>query len=309
MRLRKALARVASIGIYVTLCSFIPDVVSANSDSAGADLHHESFLGDIEMCKTCHRQGNNGIADGGNGEAEKALCLSCHGHNATGAATDVEWGVIRGSDVGLRSGGFVRGLMDTSLSGTPEVADVTSNHTVGIEPGMVWGYGEADPNPDYGITVTLRCTSCHNPHGNGNYRALRTEPMGLSVDSKAANLADETDRDYAMKYDVDFRRDTSYVPTGVSEWCSQCHTRYMAGPEAGHTDSGDAVFKYGHSSLLPGGCLSCHLAHGTTATMGPWSGAVTRPDGSGGGGVHDSRLLALDNRGTCVSCHADISAD
>jgi hypothetical protein len=52
------------------------------------------------------------------------------------------------------------------------------------------------------------------------------------------------------------------------------------------------------------GCLSCHVAHGSSATMGTNSGAVPWP---GGGttpaGNARSSLLRVDNRGVCQSCH------
>jgi predicted CXXCH cytochrome family protein len=44
---------------------------------------------------------------------------------------------------------------------------VTSTHTMGSA--TMWGSGTTGS----GEAVTLTCTSCHDPHGNGNYRILR----------------------------------------------------------------------------------------------------------------------------------------
>ena len=101
----------------------------------------------------------------------------------------------------------------------------------------------------------------------------------------------------------------SAVIANISQWCSTCHTRYMAnsGSTTRTAASGDAVFKYRHTS---GGiaedspnCLQCHVAHGSNAQMdGAFSSSITGPNGeavtSG-----DSRLLRMDNRGVCIMCH------
>jgi predicted CXXCH cytochrome family protein len=89
----------------------------------------------------------------------------------------------------------------------------------------------------------------------------------------------------------------------INQWCSQCHSRYLAVTSAPYlTDSGDAIFKYRHSNTSNKPCTTCHVAHGTNAEMnGLFSQARTYPDGTPGG--TDSRLLKIDNRGTCQACH------
>ncbi len=99
----------------------------------------------------------------------------------------------------LRSGGFQYALIDSGnaarvsyLSGTSirnighvqplaTGAAVTSTHggtggvySSGWGTGTVWGNGAV--NSGAGATVTLECGSCHNPHGNGQYRILQTTP-------------------------------------------------------------------------------------------------------------------------------------
>lgn len=129
----------------------------------------------------------------------------------------------------------------------------------------------------------------------------------------------------------------------LSQWCSQCHTRYDAprtgypAPSPGSTDSGDSIFKYRHmvrydyelkcSTCHPSSngtmaapdpfnvgaavamevtCQSCHVAHGSSAQMGAYSGSVAWPDAATApNGNHRSSLLRLDNRGVCVACHAN----
>jgi hypothetical protein len=44
-------------------------------------------------------------------------------------------------------------------------------------------------------------------------------------------------------------------------------------------------------------CLTCHFAHGTSATMG------TNSAGAAQTGAQDSSLLRWNNRGVCQACH------
>jgi cytochrome c553 len=50
----------------------------------------------------------------------------------------------------------------------------TSNHPV--KGAKVTAWGDRAPNSGAGDAVTLECGSCHDPHGNGNYRILRPIP-------------------------------------------------------------------------------------------------------------------------------------
>jgi predicted CXXCH cytochrome family protein len=136
----------------------------------------------------------------------------------------------------------------------------------------------------------------------------------------------------------------------ISKWCSSCHERYHAekggyvNGNPGGSPTGDAIFNYRHltGDIMTSGnttascgyschehrlltCLSCHVAHGTTATMTPyavipWPGEGGQTyDGLPGTAVDPdlpalnwdselsgrSSLLRLDNRGVCQNayCH------
>lgn len=119
----------------------------------------------------------------------------------------------------------------------------------------------------------------------------------------------------------------------ISIWCIQCHTRYLAPGNSAVTNSGDPVFTFRHRAggrpstctachdmpnfpnLLPGAtvgvawnhdmeCMTCHVAHGTSAVMGGYSGNDNWPDGATTpNGNARSSLLRVDNRGTCQLCH------
>jgi predicted CXXCH cytochrome family protein len=136
---------------------------------------------------------------------EEALCLACHGSAVVGATTDVETGIQyridatagtrTGTQLGaLRGGGFVEARIGdpfryTVASGTSsarlgkvQVASapepVNSAHIPSLagltQPGVAWGNGANGSGAGPGRTVT--CGSCHNPHGNGQYRILNKIP-------------------------------------------------------------------------------------------------------------------------------------
>jgi hypothetical protein len=92
--------------------------------------------------------------------------------------------------------------------------------------------------------------------------------------------------------------------TQMTAWCVTCHTRYLAGggsAEAGN-NTGDAIYDYRHTTSTRPECTQCHVAHGSNAAMnGSYSSAFPYPGGAPVSG--SSRLLKLDNRGTCQMCH------
>jgi hypothetical protein len=224
----------------------------------------------------------------------------------------------------------------------------------------VWGSGALGEVTGPGATMTLNCTSCHNPHGNGKYRILNPIPTtdesgpgtwtapstGVSVTDgpvpTGAPLGENTRNytviqkspntlltvanvlamsgysptigDYWRRF-VPWSSSTGQdspvgttVPTfqrQISLWCAQCHTRYLAGGSSATSPTGDSIFNYQHTTWLKPECTVCHVAHGSNALMqGDNSQAETMPDGSAPPmGSGDSRLLKVDNRGTCQMCH------
>ena len=107
----------------------------------------------------------------------------------------------------------------------------------------------------------------------------------------------------------------------ITAWCASCHTRYFANnnPTAPGADTtgaswenprpGESLFKYQHRTVAGRDCLTCHVSHGTNAVMnGQFSSTYTYPDGTIPGvtpGItnYNSRLLKVNNRGTCQACH------
>jgi predicted CXXCH cytochrome family protein len=317
-----------------------------------------------DACATCHRAHTS--TSGGRRTPGQQLCFACHSTAATGATTNVEDGKVAGTGHGLRGGGFVNAQMDTAWTGAAALRPATSMHLVTDEAtGTMWGSGPIGSASDAGTpNVALGCLSCHDPHGNGNYRILRNLPQGAPSQWPVL-VADQTVKGYGVlsadnKYFGEVYAGGDYqVQAQLTRWCATCHTRMDAEAWAGRTDSGDNIHNYRHSTRIAtddaqscaichadrGGtlpapdpfkvtqaiahvpiCLSCHVAHGTAAQMGPTSalvrypgeGAETTPDadptptpapGATPGptpstdDIGHTALLRLDNRGVCGGCH------
>jgi predicted CXXCH cytochrome family protein len=375
-----------------------PHVSSANSGASVLTA---------DGCAGCHRahtaQGLYLLAE----TSEEALCVSCHGSAGVGASTDVESGIqykvanpVGGSAQGssniigaLRGGGFVSARIDSSagtrvgyLSTRNGVTSTSFVQRVGVlsggEPvtsahlkltgasqvtlsGTAWGSATSGDSPKVSIT----CTSCHNPHGNNQYRILKPVPTftrtGATSASDAttgteATVTDDTAntslvsssggtdiRNYTVIQYKDasnryllasqvragedattfsntagdyFHRKVPWYsnasssssavwdgPNGlpatfntqINTWCIQCHSRYRS--TGWDVNTGDPTFRYRHSQNNNKSCLTCHVSHGTNATMdGFYSINYPYPDQTAS---DSSRLLKADNRGTCQLCH------
>ena len=296
-------------------------------------------------CASCHRA-HTAKAEMLLKAAQPALCFSCHAAGL-GAATDVVNGKNAYTGAALRGGGFTYALINGAAAyktigtvlgphGYPAIAQivpvltvpkaVTSKHQIdGTTTGTMWGNGAISATVNTGKAgVKLECASCHDPHGNGNYRILKPVPndSGAPV---AVNIPDAGAKVYTtanywavrdLNVPLQAVGDTSVPPlltdgyiANVAQWCTTCHTRYLAGSGSYKTNSGDAVFTYKHRSdrVDKGGvsrpnCIQCHVSHGSNASMTGYANGVSQPDGAAAP-AGDSRLLRVDNRGTCVMCH------
>jgi len=331
-------------------------------------------------CASCHRT-HTAKAEYLLKAAQPALCYTCH--SGAGSDTDVVAGMDQNTSLPLRGGGFEYALIDgagavktvASAAGvTPVVAKalsvpalaagtaVTSKHEIdGTTAGTMWGNGAVSATVNTGkASVVLECGSCHDPHGNGNYRILKpvpndagtlvqtvispettnattgvVTPAELSAPATGVSILDPIAKVYTTTnyWDVTDRNvpnvagvallptETDGFITNVAQWCSTCHTRYLAGSGSyktpltdATTGAVDAVFTYRHRSnrnnsagVSRPNCIQCHVSHGSNVAMSGVAAAASLPGGadlvSGDAGYGDSKLLRVNNRGTCVMCH------
>jgi predicted CXXCH cytochrome family protein len=342
-RTTSRLALLVALGVAAFFCGAAPALADNGPHVAGAGVLADS-------CAGCHRVHTAKSAEL-TLDPQPKLCYTCHGKDGTGADTDVEDGVGRGGVSGaLRGGGFAYALIDAAnvtvnnddhlgrnTGGIVGVLDeanpqaVTSSHSVDGSDATAWGNGVANATASAGNTVQLRCGSCHDPHGNGNYRILRPIPLQSGADSTPIAVPETpgaakvyTTTNYWAAWDD---KEPNFIKN-VSMWCSTCHTRYLADSQGGGTNSNDAVFAYRHwSDATQFGrpnCIQCHVAHGSNAKVAQpaptphptapdarISGTVAHPDERTGLQleapalpVGDSRLLRIQDRGTCGMCHS-----
>jgi predicted CXXCH cytochrome family protein len=306
-------------------CALLLYLVGAASAWADAGPHESPKLkGNYtpDSCAGCHRA-HTAQAPYLLKEDQEALCFTCHGTSGTGSSLDVADGVgysahSRESSKkagALRGGGFQYALIESNNpSGNGYVGEVpvrssgaavTSTHSIDESSQMAWGNGSISASASYGKTLSLTCGSCHDPHGNGKYRTLRPIPTDSGA-STGVEIADTETKVYTTEnyWEVEDENAPGFI-ANISAWCATCHTRYLAGSKSARNSSGDAVYTYRHRTNFTSQgtptCIQCHVAHGSNASMGPYSSAVPYPDGSSAGS--DSRLLRIDNRGVCQMCH------
>ena len=403
---RRAVKKLLLLGVGSALMFTMAGVGTAQADTSGT-IHRSTaaLAGSTQLvsvggsrCAGCHRA-HTAKAEYLLKQAQPALCYSCHG--SLGSVLDVVDGIdpnaAAGTNKALRGGGFAFALIDGAgaqkvlgaadpatgriattasipVSGT-ETA-VTSRHQIdGVTTGTIWGNGAVSDTTtgalDAGKSgVTLECGSCHDPHGNGNYRILRPVPNDAATSAVTAKAAvpavaaslpgvlpvvlaspavpavaavtavtvlpvaipDAITKVYTTgNYWAVADRNVPTVAggvapiagqtdgyiTNVAQWCTTCHTRYLAGsgsyqtPLADASGKVDATFTYRHRTdrndkdgVSVPNCIQCHVSHGTNVAMSGSAADVANPAGlvpSAASGT--SRLLRVDNRGTCEMCH------
>lgn len=295
---------------------------------SGAVAGFDQLVG-IDGCADCHRVHTPATESRANRDG---LCLACHGPSRVGATTNVVDGLgesagaqdVEGSATpgALRSGGFDSALIasgaatkETYRVGARAVAGnqkipvlavgqaTTSKHNVASIPDTAWDLSSL--NSAGGAPAPMECISCHNPHGNGNYRTLRTfaADSGASAAAGGVMIPDAgvkvyTTANYWLSGDSAVPPVTSVVngvlavrdgyAANVGRWCATCHQR-------NHFDK--------TITMTGATCVTCHVAHGSNASL---SGAKADPVKLVDGSEIPRRghLLRVDtSRAICVMCH------
>jgi hypothetical protein len=227
---------------------------------------------------------------------------------------------------------IVAGNSGTGTNVTATVATVPAQNTFTLT-------GVAVAGTSTGGTATLSggvkvTDAALPPSGDArNYTVIQTPTSaGYTLTASQAGAFDATQGDY-FHYRVPWNGTAGTnndAPNGIpgtavgarsfsqeiTAWCSACHTRYFAyqqpltNPADGTVGAaydtarpGDSLFEYQHRTRGASGrgCLTCHVTHGSNVAMtGTFSSTFTLPNGTAS---DSSRLLKVDNRGTCQLCH------
>lgn len=324
-----------------------------------------SAASEESLCFSCH---------GGSGTGATTDVQNGVGFDAASSTTYPDGTVqtvVRGTQVGaLRGGGFDQAMLGTGAA-TKDVylytypdgvrtayrsrnqqippADApvgtTSSHFGGV--GIMWGNGAigSGVGKDMSTTVTtkLECSSCHDPHGNKQYRILKPVPSDSGFSSTAfpngivikdtankvytttnywtagdpAAVADTATRTYlggtsstnptpVAKTLSSTAPDISSFQANVAAWCTTCHTRYLAPSGSWRTNSGDDVFTYRHTGDNVNGDAASNRNCIQCHVAHGSNAAMPNSNVENPGDLTptpDSRLLRVDDRGVCVMCH------
>lgn len=325
------------VGLASTLFLSVAPAMADNgphrsmSPGVGVSTHVDSTIG-VNRCASCHRAHTGQTNKLLSSSNQTQMCYTCHGSGGMGAMTDVKAGIGysatdgTGTQVGaLRGGGF-----ETAMIGAGEATKVagggngssaqtipalttteatTSNHMGGMN--TVWGSGAFSATANPGATTTpatqLQCGTCHNPHGNGNYRILRPITNANGSGNAGVTIPDTTHKEYtttdywkaadvpAFTNDAGFTTNTvlrasadGYTPVAMTQtgsydkylanvaaWCTQCHTRYLAGGSSSgrNFNTGDALYTYRHTPVTTSVERPAPTATASSAT---WRTARTR---------------------------------
>ncbi len=289
--------------LVLAMMLFVSGVASANGGP------HGDYTATTDACAGCHRAhtatSNNLLM----ADSTYNLCVSCHGSSATGANTNVDDGFYlssRDDTTGDGNHGAANTADNAPLLGGGFVnykgAAVSSTHDPTGTTDQAWGAGGLRGQLGT-ISDALDCASCHDPHGSPNYRIIKEEINGFTVS------VSQVDEGAAKDYD------DQHWASDQSNVCGACHDPYQhasaypadstfthpvdqtnkaAYNPPTYTDAnGDTVSVPLASDYIV--CQTCHLPHGTSATMSGYA------DGAGPAG--DSALLRENNRGVCQACH------
>jgi predicted CXXCH cytochrome family protein len=240
---------------------------------------HGQYSALTSTCAACHRAHTSAGTPLLVSADEVTLCLTCH--DGTGSTYNSASGEIR---VDGKTKPSAAGPLQLTSAGGP----ATSAHMLGA-PYDIPGGPKAK--------VPLTCGDCHDPHGNSNYRLLRSRLQWNGLNAAINFTATLVQRGTPQE--------TVIYGGGSVQLCAACHVDYAqhaGGQFSGgtrHSVNVKVDDKHFSADLpLENGqvvCLTCHYAHGTRVTNTPGSGL-------------DQMSTALKRRGDwgmCSQCHFD----
>ena len=226
--------------------------------------------GSTAVCSDCHTQHNSA---GGlpmrtdnnpnpapillRGATPLDLCLSCH-EGTNPSAPDVIAPV---------------GYLSESAAGpfpNPGGIDTTIAHHLNSP--------TAEVPPGGSVPMILTCTTCHDPHGNDNYRNLRPDPLQKNVTGQTVVALQFVLPNGSNPAQVYTPSNIIYKGT-ISTWCAKCHTDIAS--------SSHSVDKPIWGSQFASYTAWTSLTYPRVPSESPL----------------DNTVPSTDDRVTCLSCH------
>ncbi len=272
---------------------------------------HDGGVGSCSFCHVMHGSEDLGGGVGAllNDGSPSDICLNCHAQ---------QYGAVLGDDPlnpppERGPGNFVF-LTEINLNDGPDgitnpISGDAAGHNINAPGHGLSADGTLLTSPGGSYpSFQLKCTSCHDPHGNQNYRFLRgTDPNQGSDDylfTYDAPVAEGLD--LVMGAPESNTNHVAYI-SGVSQWCGNCHQAYLTQRHQVLSNQ----FSHTTDGLLKGGAVMWYdYYNGTADPRGglpstsylaevPFSD-LTSTTGRTAGPSVSSRMVCL----TCHRAHA-----
>ncbi len=307
------------IPVVVLMMMFV--IIGVASANGGP---HGSYTATTDACAGCHRA-HTAAAPRLLLRDATTLCLGCHGASGSGANTNVDdgyylasrndaldddWGASNTPDNSpLLGGGFE--FYDADGAGGNAPVAITSLHVTdpAAATDLAWGNGGATRGISGTLTAgVLTCSSCHDPHGNTDYRMIKTTLNGTTP------TPEQVDEGLANKdYDTENWRDN------MSSICAACHGTYhitRVGGGSDNTDGGLGNSDYGYDTTVSSFGHRIDVSWEGDGSLGYLIPGTTNPETVGfdddGAGPNPAVYLPLaddtvtpidDDILVCMTCH------
>lgn len=286
---------------------------------------HGSYTTNTDACGGCHKTHTApyinlvGISTGTVGKNDTYdLCMYCH--DSVGESRyDVEDGKIQYTAAGpinykwaSGGGGILNNVSIEGISVVAEQKAAVSKHNVDLANGStLQSVATKGGSPTHNIDLT--CGACHDPHGTGSYRTLKTTISTYLADDITAQTITVGTIANAKTEIANGEETYAYSDGKFNTFCGACHLNYQQTTVNGDTDykffTASTAYKRHKLGTLPNTagnpgydatklvlpldngtvtCITCHFAHGSSADM---TKSGTGP------------LLRMDERGVCQNCH------
>ncbi len=228
-------------------------LLAAGPPTAARAAFHDRGVGHCNACHVTHEGSNDQVVMQGSDPLLVAatptdVCLTCHGgNNGVFGANPLVPPPERGA------GNFVFLLEDNLNDGSgglanPIAGEAGGHSIVSLDMGTTadsrWDTAPGGTFP----SASLGCTSCHDPHGNTNFRMLygagpiQGDIYQFDYPAPTAEGLDATDPVASEARD----NHTAYQD-GMSDWCANCHGYY-------HGDTqGPGSFSHHVNETFPSG--------------------------------------------------------
>ncbi len=232
------------------LCALLVLLLGTFADTRDSGAFHDQGVARCGACHVTHEGSNDQIVMLGSDPLLLAatptdVCLTCHGGG------DGVFGLNPGLPPPERGAGNFVFLFEDNLNdavgGTlnPIRGEAAGHSIISMDYGVAaesrWAFAPGGTFP----VNQLGCTSCHDPHGNANFRMLNgVGPVqdGFFQFQNPAPLAEGLDLGDPLATEARDRH-TAYR-RGMSDWCANCHGLYhrdRPGPDGFEHDVNESL--------------------------------------------------------------------